>query len=95
MREEMAAALPPGTAEDYCPYDKPFRADFAGCACFAAASYVAQGLDFVPAGAVTSCGNLVIARLGGSPGTHYAACAIGDAAARQEVVAARERSLHE
>lgn len=91
MREELAA----GTAEDYCPYDKPFRPDFAACACFAAVSYVAQGLDFVPAEAVTSCGNLVIARLGGSPGTHYAACAIGNAAARQKVVAARLRSPHE
>ena len=68
---------------DYCPFERPFTPGFSACGCFAPERYIGQSLRFVPAAAVSSCSNLRIARVPGSPGTHYGACAIGDLEARK------------
>jgi hypothetical protein len=67
--------------DDECPYPKPFPADFNACPAFQARQFIPLDTMYQPLEPVLTCRHLVTRAL---PQRHrwYAACSLGDAAAR-------------
>ncbi|HXN03134.1 MAG TPA: hypothetical protein VN973_14755 [Candidatus Dormibacteraeota bacterium] len=66
---------------DACPYQRPFRKDFADCSAFQPVEFNAASSD-VPPQMLTSCANLGIGTFWNEAKHHYARCGLGDGSAR-------------
>jgi hypothetical protein len=71
---------------DECPYRRPFPHDFDDCPAYAARRFVPFDSMHRPLQPVWTCNFLVPKRSGASQHGYYAACSLGDEAARQRWV---------
>jgi DNA-binding CsgD family transcriptional regulator len=84
VRQESEAVRP--AAADECPFTRPFPEDFAGCPAFLPKLAVTLDLSVQPVDLIRSCRHLAIRPSSDGPGQSYAACVIGDVAARERWV---------
>ena len=67
---------------DACPYPRPFREDFDDCPTYQGRLFVGLDLQYRPLRPSRTCRFLTVGDVASQPGTFYARCALGDAAAR-------------
>jgi hypothetical protein len=86
-----AAEKPSGSSRpaDECPYPRPFPAGFSDCPTFLPEPFSPVDSTFRPLPAVLTCRHLVSRSLPNGKFGWYAACEIGDEAARRQMVSKR------
>jgi DNA-binding CsgD family transcriptional regulator len=81
LRQESEARR--SVAADECPFPRPFPEDFAACPAYLPKVAVTLDLSVRPVDLIRSCRHLAVRPSPDRAGRPYAACAIGDAAARE------------
>ena len=76
---------------DACPYPRPFREDFDDCPTYQGRLFVGLDLQYRPLRPSRTCRFLTVGDVASQPGTFYARCALGDAAARLRWLAGLDR----
>src|SRR5918911_1893731 len=82
---------PSGQPADACPYRRPFPEDFDDCPTYQGTVFVGLDLQYRPLRPSRTCRFLTVGEVGGTPGTFYGRCALGDAAARQRGMSSLDR----
>jgi DNA-binding TFAR19-related protein (PDSD5 family) len=76
---------------DACPYKRPFPDDFDDCPTYQGTLFVGLDLQYRPLRPSRSCRFLTVGELATTPGTFYARCALGGAAARERWIERLDR----
>jgi hypothetical protein len=66
-------------ADDYCPYRRPFPADFDACPAYERAEYLPRDTRLGALHGVITCANLQV-KAGARDGCYYGGCRLGDEA---------------
>jgi hypothetical protein len=74
---------------DECPYPRPFPVGFNKCPTFRPQPFNPMDMSDRPLAPMLTCGNLITRTIPNGKVGWYAACKLGDAAARQRLAAVR------
>ena len=78
-----------GRPADECPFPRPFPEGFAQCPCFRPQPFTPLDMNDRPLAPMLTCGQLVTRLLNNGKVGWYAACKIGDEAARRKLAEVR------